>query len=427
MLPLNNVHCIINQINNLQCLINLCFVSKRFRLNITSRKENVVSISDSNLFSNLNSLRLLSPNDKLINGIDTIIVDYPITYAQFKLMWKNNMSFRHVLLKHHDINSIQTSQPIINFVVPNIIKSIHERCFVGYTQLSSITLSPPIHKLGMYAFDNCSSLQKINLPSSLIEIGSHAFKGIHPNAQFTFNGDVCYANIPLFVSKQLIKQGVQCPNIQFTQEDFMGSDQLNITIPSCCKSIGSDCFCRCFNLTYINLPCSITSLETNCFRECSSISTLSIPSSLISIGNGCFFNCVSLTSLSFPDNLVWLGIDCLRGCSSLVSLHLPSSLSSLGRSCLEKCSSLTTLTLPSSLRFLSRSCFEKCTSLKHLALPTTMTSIGDGCFYNCLSMTSITIPSSVQVFERFCFGNCSQLSGMGNIPKECFKQRPIKC
>ena len=335
----------------------------------------------------------------------------------------------------------ENNQPIQSIEISNQYESIIDRCFVINlltTSLTSIVIADSVTSIGDFCFEGCSSLQSLSFTSKLISFGNHCFKGVSPNIQLNYSDSICYANIPLFLSKQLLDKGIICKNIQFTQEDtllhYSISETESITIPSIIKSLGNECFCQCKRLKLITFSSMnrITSIGTNCFRECESLSSIELPSSVLSLGNGCFFNCISLTSLTIPDSVLSMGNDCLRGCSELKELNLSSNLISIGRSCIEKCSSLQSIDIPSSLQYLSRSCFEKCVSLSSIVIPSSITLISDGCFYNCLSLKMIGFELDEDnqkkkiTFEKYCFGNCpSDLMSCG-IKEQYLKQRPLK-
>ena len=61
--------------------------------------------------------------------------------------------------------------------LPSTIKTIPNSCFKNCANLKEIYLSKNIETIGKYAFQNCSSLEKINLSKNLKYVYSHAFDG----------------------------------------------------------------------------------------------------------------------------------------------------------------------------------------------------------------------------------------------------------
>ena len=50
------------------------------------------------------------------------------------------------------------------------------RCGFAYTKITKVTISAPVRAIRNYAFDICSVLREVNLPSTISYIGSNAFK-----------------------------------------------------------------------------------------------------------------------------------------------------------------------------------------------------------------------------------------------------------
>ena len=105
-------------------------------------------------------------------------------------------------------------------------------------------LNNNVTSIGTNAFQNCSSLQSITIPSSVTSIEDNAFNG--------------------------------CSSLQ------------SINIPSGVTSIEQYAFSGCSSLQNITIPESVTSIGQHAFRNCSSLQSITIPSSVTSIGSGAF-------------------------------------------------------------------------------------------------------------------------------------------
>ena len=103
----------------------------------------------------------------------------------------------------------------------NNVTSIRSSAFQTCSSLQSITIPSSVTSIGDYAFSGCSSLQSINIPSSVTSIGDYAFSG--------------------------------CSSLQ------------SINIPSSVTSIGDYAFQNCSSLQSINIPSSVTSIGTSAF------------------------------------------------------------------------------------------------------------------------------------------------------------------
>ena len=128
-------------------------------------------------------------------------------------------------------------------------------------------------KLGNYAFEGCSELTSLTIPSSVTSIGWGAFEGC--------------------------------------------SGLTSLTIPSSVTEIGYHAFYGCSGLTSLTIPSGVTSIGNYAFYGCSGLTSLIIPSGVTSIGKWAFRGCSGLTSIYvYPENLPELGIDIFNGCDA---------------------------------------------------------------------------------------------------------------
>ena len=201
-------------------------------------------------------------------------------------------------------------------------------------------------KLGISAFEGCSSLTSLTIPSSVTSIGSVAF---------------AYSGLT------------------------------SLTIPSGVTSIGESTFYGCSGLINLTIPSSVTSIGNQAFSGCSGLTSLTIPSGVTSIGRSAFSGCSGLTSLTIPSSVTSIGFAAFYDCSSLTSLTIPSSVTSIGRSAFSGCSGLTSLTIPSGVTSIGEAAFSGCCGLTSLTIPSSVTSIDHNAFSGCSGLTSIYV------------------------------------
>lgn len=112
--------------------------------------------------------------------------------------------------------------------------------------VKSVTIETGITSIGNNAFNGCTKLIKVSLPSSLEDIGCGAFAG--------------------------------CSSLPF------------INIPYGVKKIGKDAFKGCNQISEINLPGSLLTIESEAFANCKSLVIIRVPSSLKTLGAKAFQN-----------------------------------------------------------------------------------------------------------------------------------------
>ena len=194
-----------------------------------------------------------------VDGYSQVVVDVPQSVIGFT---QKNLTEGTV-----EITNIDNSA---SFVVSS--------AFTGNKTIKTVNL-PYATRVGIYAFQSCSSLSQVSLPMCSY-IGDNAFQSC----------------------------------ISLTQ----------VSLPMC-SYIGDNAFQSCISLTQVNLPmCS--HIGGNAFRNCSSLSQVSLPvCNYIADGifaggglnnRGTFYNCSLLTQVDLP-MCSYIGSDAFRGCDNL--------------------------------------------------------------------------------------------------------------
>ncbi len=317
-------------------------------------------------------------------------------------------------------------------------------------------------KISSYALYNCSSLTSIEIPNSVISIGTGSFRGCSllesitlPFVGATLNGtsDTHFGYI--FGASSYSSNSSYIPI------------SLKTVVVTGGESIGEGAFYGCKSLISITIPDSVTSIGKDAFYGCkienAIIPTIAIPyitksnlkvviiTSGESIGSSAFWDCDSLTSIVISDNVTSIGKYAFYTCSSLTSVTIGGGVTSIGDGAFEYCSSLekvnyaetidswvqiefgncysnplyyaknlyindvlcdfTNVVLTTATK-ISSYAFSNCSSLTSITIPDSITSIGDGAFSNCTSLTSVVIGDNVTSIGDGAFSNCSSLTSV---------------
>jgi hypothetical protein len=318
------------------------------------------------------------------------------------------------------------------------VTSIGERAFNWCTSLKSIVLPSSVTSIDEWAFYNCRSLTSIELPSSLISIGERAFESCkslqeisvsEANENFTSIDGILYdKNVSTLVCCPGGKSGeftVQSSVTTIGNYAFADCGSLtSIKLPSPVTTIGYGAFLYCYSLVSIELSSSLTSIDYYAFCDCRSLTSIELPSSLISIGERPFAGCESLQEIFVSEgNENYTSVDGVlydKNVSTLVccpggksgTFSVPSSVTSIGNDAFSYCYSLTSIEIPSSVTEIGGFAFRYCSSLVSINLPASLTSIGNEAFLGCRSLTSIELPSTVTKIDYSAFMECRSLTSI---------------
>ena len=291
--------------------------------------------------------------------------------------------------------AFQDCSGLTSIPLPSTVTNIGIRAFKGCSGLTSISLPEGVTSIGEQTFYDCSSLTSIPLPKGVTSIGNHAFSGCSRLTSISFPEGVTS-----------IGNGA-----------FSGcSGLISISIPKGVTSIGESTFSSCSSLTLISLPEGVKSIGRSAFYYCSDLTSISLPESVTSIGNYTFSGCSSLTSISIPEGVTSIGNSAFSGCSGLTSISLPEGVTSIGDMAFLGCSSLTSISIPEGVTSIGNSAFSGCSGLTSISLPEGVTSIGDMAFLGCSRLTSIVCHNPI---PPSCGSNI-----FNNIGKNCVLQVP---
>lgn len=258
-----------------------------------------------------------------------------------------------------------------------------------------------------------TQIESIELPNTLISIGSHAFSGCN------------LKQIIIPDSVLEIKTGAfeNCKSLE------------SVKISNNMKTVPSGCFRFCSSLNQIQFPDQLNKIENYAFQE-TAISELILPDTVKEIEFGAFYQCEQLKSICFPKNIEGISSyastfqGAFENCTSLKELHISANMiiygdAFKGCSALEKltieegakhqnavfdgCKSLKEVVIPAS--FKSCPSFNNCTSLESVTFSDGVTATGS--FQNCINLTTIDLPESISGFGNLgltaSFQNCAKL------------------
>ena len=127
--------------------------------------------------------------------------------------------------------------------------------------MTSIEISEGVTSIGDSAFEGCTSLIRIVIPKTVVELYNNSFRG--------WNGDLKFLS-----SRFIYKDKILLNN---EKKEFIACRNKNIKsyiIPEGLTSIGDSAFEGCSSLTSIEIPESVTSIDDSAFEGCNFPSNL---------------------------------------------------------------------------------------------------------------------------------------------------------
>lgn len=321
-------------------------------------------------------------------------------------------------------------------------------------QVTNYIIGNNVHKIGQYAFNDCSNLEFITIGSGVDNISSNAFSGCNNLTTVTIKSDMissfkCFGNqvanfiiadnvnkiiANAFSDRTTLKTVIIGNNVQsIGKYAFKNCSCLSsISIPSSLTYIGEGAFSGCTNMTKVNISdiaawCKILFVDSysnplsnthSLYQNNSKITNLVIPNSVTDIGNYAFYNCSSLNSINIPNSVTSIGMSAFEGCSGLTSININKNIENIGLNAFNNCPNISYIIINSNA-ILSKT-YTSSSSLKDIfgnqvanyIIGDDVKSIGNYAFYNYTGLTSITIPNNVTKILNNAFEGCTGLTSI---------------
>jgi hypothetical protein len=158
---------------------------------------------------------------------------------------------------------------------------------IGYNGTPSMIVIPetmenkPVVSIKASAFENLSSLSRLEILSDLKDIGNYAFG--------------------------------ECPRL------------VSAKLPDSIKAIGKGAFYNCITLSNITLPAYLETVSPGIFLGCISLETVDVPYGATEVGDSAFAGCARLKNVTIPQTVVTFGKEVFQDCTRLENIYTDSS------------------------------------------------------------------------------------------------------
>lgn len=260
------------------------------------------------------------------------------------------------------------------------IRELGYQAFIDCTSLKKVNIpkNSGLYKIEDFTFFRCSSLESIELPENVLEIGSFAFARCSALKSVTFNNHYCdimgsttfqgctaleAVNLnlneyytpavaywllykfggkesnPLMYARHLYLNGVECTEVN--SKDW--KDVINYSDIMELRKITDYAFINCEGLKTVTLGDKITEVGESTFSGCTNLESVTLGESIKTLGQNAFSGCTSLKSLVLSETLASIPVGAFSGCSALTTLDIPSTVEEIGWGAFSYCTAVNTV------------------------------------------------------------------------------------
>lgn len=283
---------------------------------------------DDSIFNIVATVTFADTTKKKVQFKVTVGQDYAVKESRnpavFERLFAAHLCANSNYMTYQEAAAVTPEQLGIIFKGSGIVSFLEFKNFTG------------INKLPDSAFENCSALKEIELPTTMVSMGTQ-----------------CFYNCSSLLKIELPDSLTIIADVQNDGGVFMNCTLLKeIKLSNKLREIPQNFLRNCSALVSLDLT-KVTSIASSAFAYCSNLETVKLPQSALQIMDGIFCGCSSIKEIVLPEGsqFSYRGYSPLPPfgyCTSLTKIVLPKT--------------LTTLALPSYVQ----GAFYGCTALKDI-------------------------------------------------------------
>ena len=319
--------------------------------------------------------------------------------------------------------------------VPSKLK-IGESAFGNCEKLKTVDMMVSedgvgIYDIGKTAFESCTALTEIVIPSTITNMGEKAFQNCTSLADVTISEGAQYIGMKAFLNDPITEITIPSSVTNMTSA-FEDHTTLSKAVISC-ADVSSKAFKGCKVLSSVKLNDGVKSISSYAFSGCTAITTIDLPESTVTLGSYAFYDCTGLVNFNGRNRvdlhaLSAIGISAFEGCTAINNVTWADSVTTVSKAVFKSCTSLSNIKLGDNVTIIDNEAF-KGTALKEMTMPTSLTKIGDSAFANCtfLAKADMTVSPNIVTIGDSAFSgdivlnNVSLPAGVVRLNNNVFK------
>ena len=306
--------------------------------------------------------------------------------------------------------------------IPSSVVAIKDYAFAGNKNIKEVVLNKELETIGWYAFrfaDNISQI--ISYPSIPPAAGVLAFDGVNKDIPVIVPASSLdaykqssewskftnFLGLQTETSDRFTIDGViySTTGMEPNTCAVIGSNKKNIVIPSRVK----------FN----NINYSVKEIADNAFENSGLESIEFEGGTLTKIGKRAFANS-EIFKITIPYGTETIGDEAFAECSGLWTVELPVGiLRSIGNGAFNLCPYLQSISIPGSVTFLGKDAFRECTNLSEVTIANGLTTIRENTFLK-TKIKKLIVPESVSTIGANAFFMCQDLEGIAFLSPDLY-------